>query len=56
MMDRNEAESVIRDTIEFANKEIKKNKKKPMLLQPKALAFPFLNFLFCFLFFIVLDC
>ena len=28
MMDRNEAESVIRDTIEFANKEIKKSKKK----------------------------
>ena len=28
MMDRNEAESVIRDTIEYANKEIKKSKKK----------------------------
>ena len=28
MMDRNEAESVIKDTIEFANEEIKKNKKK----------------------------
>lgn len=27
-MDRNEAESVIRDTIEYANKEIKKSKKK----------------------------
>ncbi len=28
MMDKNEAESVIRDTIEYANKEIKKSKKK----------------------------
>lgn len=28
MMDRNEAESVIKDTIEYANEEIKKNKKK----------------------------
>lgn len=28
MMDRNEAESVIKDTIEYANAEIKKNKKK----------------------------
>ena len=27
-MDKNEAESVIRDTIEYANEEIKKNKKK----------------------------
>ena len=27
-MDKNEAESVIRDTIEYANKEIKKSKKK----------------------------
>lgn len=27
-MDRNKAESVIRDTIEYANKEIKKSKKK----------------------------
>ena len=32
MMDRNEAESVIRDTIEFANKEIKKNKKKSRII------------------------
>ena len=28
MMDRNEAESVIKDTIVYANEEIKKNKKK----------------------------
>ena len=32
MMDRNEAESVIRDTIEYANKEIKKNKKKSRII------------------------
>ena len=28
MMDKNEAESVIKDTIEYANAEIKRNKKK----------------------------